>query len=281
MAAILTSTADMKMVIKIGDRLLGEAAALDKCGAAFCELIRDGHRVIVVHGGYSALNTVGTPSTEAAAGFAQAGYSDCSLGVTFIAGAVNKNVVQCFDRRGLKAIGMGGGDCGILKLRGRNGARPGSTPVEIAHVDITWLDALCNLGITPVVASVGLTPQRQYCFTDPDTLASVFASQWKAHSLIFLTDIAGVRDANGSVIRWLDLRQASDLMHNSDETGGIRSKLRASQCALRSGVERVRIIPFMDAELLADFYVSRIDSGTEIFEGPSLAETVANGHFGW
>jgi acetylglutamate kinase len=256
------------MVIKIGDRLLGDTAALDKCGSAFVELIRDGHQVIAVHGGRTALNAVMTPHTAEAPNHEQPCSSGCSMGVTFIAGAVNKNVVERFDRRGLKAIGMCGGDCGIFKLRGRNGTPLGSmSTVEIAHVDSTWLDALCNLGITPVVASVGLTPERQYCFADPDALASTFAARWNANALIFLTDIAGVKDANGSVIRWLDLQQVPELIHGTEETDGIRSKLRASQCALKSGVKRVRIIPFMDAELLANFYVSRIDSGTEIFEG--------------
>lgn len=270
----------MKMVIKIGDGLLGDTVALNKCASAFVELTKDGHRLVAVHGGYTALNAAMTPRTYEASARGKLGGSDCSLEAALIAGAANKNVVAHFDRRGLKALGMCGEDCGIFKLRGRNGAPQGFfSPVEIAQVDLTWLNALCNLGITPVVASVGLTPERQYCFTDPDTLASIIASRWEAHALIFLTDIAGVKDANGSVIRWLDIREVPELIHSTAETDGIRSKLRASECALRSGVRRVRIIPFMDAELLANFYVSRIDSGTEIFEGSSIPE-IAHRAFG-
>jgi acetylglutamate kinase len=269
----------MKMVINIGDRLLDDPVALDKCASAFVELTKNGHRLVAVHGGYTALSAAVTTPLPAQA--AQLGGSNCSLGLALIAGVANKNIIEHFDRRGLKAIGMCGGDCGIFKLRAGNGASSGSTrTAEIAHVDSTWLDALCNLGITLVVASVGLTPQRQYCFADADMLASIFASQWKAHALIFLTDIAGVKGANGSVIRWLDLQQVPELIHDPDETNGIRSKLRASECALRSGVQRVRIIPFTDAELLVNFYVSRIDSGTEIFEGPSMANETYSGFDG-
>ncbi len=256
------------MVIKLGDRLLGDPAALNKCASVFEQLARDGHQLLAVHGGYAALNSMITPPTADAA---QVNGPDGRLGVALIAGAANKNVVEHFDRLGLKAIGMCGGDCGIFKLRGKNGTPPGAiTTVEVAHVDLTWLDALCNLGITPVVASVGLTPDRQYCFANADALASIFASRWKAHALIFLTDVTGVKDANGSVIRWLDLQQVPELIYNTGQPEGIRSKLQASQCALRAGVKRVRIIPFIDIEQLANFYVSRIDSGTEIFEGPSL-----------
>lgn len=259
------------MVIQIGDRLLGDTLALNKCGCAFAQLTKDGHRLVTVHGGHSALNGLMAPLT-AASPQERLGGSDCDLGVALIAGAANKNVVERFDRGGLKALGMCGGDCGIFKLRGKNGApRESTCPIEIAQIDSQWLDALCSLGITPVVASVGLTLDRHYCFTDPDKLASMLASEWKAHALIFLTDTAGVTDANGNVIRWLDLRQARTLRHN-DESDGIRSKICAAECALRAGVRRVRIFPFADAELLANFYVSRIDSGTEIFEGSSMPE---------
>jgi acetylglutamate kinase len=263
----------MKMVIQIGDRLLSDGTALSKFASSLVQLANDGHQLVAVHGGHNVLNGAMTSLTAGDPTHGKLGGSDCNLGVALIAGVANKNIVERFDRRGLKALGMCGGDCGIVKLRGRNGAPPGfNGPIEIAQVDTTWLDALCNLGITPVVASVGLTLERQYCFTDPDALASRVASQWKAHALIFLTDMAGVKDASGSVIRWLDLQQVPELIQSADETGSIRSKLRASECALRCGVKRVRIIPFTDAELLANFYVSRIDSGTEIFEGSSTPE---------
>jgi acetylglutamate kinase len=263
----------MKMVVQIGDRLLGDSAALKKCASALVQLANDGHRLVAVHGGHNALNGAITSLTANDSMHPKLGGSDCNLGIALIAGAANKNIVERFDRSGLKALGMCGGDCGIVKLRGRNGSPPGfNGPVEIAQVDSTWLDALCNIGITPVVASVGLTLERQYCFTDPDALASRVASQWKAHALIFLTDMAGVKDSSGSVIRWLDLRQMPELIQSADDAGSIRSKLRASECALRYGVKRVRIIPFTDAELLANFYVSRIDSGTEIFESFSMTQ---------
>lgn len=263
----------MKMVIQIGDRMLGDTGALNNLASAFVQLTKDGHRLIAVHGGHTALKSLVPSLTTAASTRENLGGSDCDVGVALIAGAANKNVVERFDRRGLKAIGMCGGDCGIFKLRGKNGAPPGSiSPIELAQVDPTWLDALCNLGITPVLASVGLTLDRHYCFTDPDRLASTVASQWKADALIYLSDIAGVKDANGNVIRWLDLRQAPGLLCGADGTDGVRSKLLAAECALRFGVKRVRIIPFTDVELLANFYVSRIDSGTEIFEGSSTHE---------
>jgi acetylglutamate kinase len=265
----------MKMVIKLGDRLLSDTAALNKCASAFEKLALDGHQLLAVHGGYAALRNMTAPPTADAA---PVNGCDGRLGVALIAGAANKNVVEHFDRRGLKAIGMCGGDCGIFKLRGKNGAPRGAiTTVEIAHVDLTSLDALCNLGITPVVASVGLTPDRQYCFANADALASLFASRWKAHALIFLTDVTGVKDENGSVIRWLELRQVPELINGTGQSEGICSKLRAAQCALRAGVKRVRIIPFIDTELLANFYVSRIDSGTEIFEGPSMTTMTYRG----
>jgi acetylglutamate kinase len=236
---------------------------------------------VVVHGGYTEQSATMATLWSGACNSTELGSSDRDLELALIAGAVNKNVVEHFDRRGLKAMGMCGADCGIFKLRvSGNGLAAGPMRTgEIVYVDAAWFDALCNLGATPVVASLGLTLERQYCFTDPDMLASVFASRWNAHSLIFLTDIEGVRDANGRVIRWLDLQQVPELILRAGESDGIRSKLRACQRALLSGVKRVRIIPFIDGELLANFYVSRIDSGTEIFGAsiPEIAQRFSSG----
>lgn len=263
----------MKIVIKIGDRLPGDAAALDKCASAFAELTKNGHQLVAVHGCRTVPDPVAPPAAEASRHETR-DRSDFGTEAVLIAGAVNKIVIERFERRGLRAIGMCGSDCGIFHLRSsRNGVHHASACTHgIARVDPAWLDALCNLGITPVIAGVGLTPEREYRFTDPDMLASVLASRWNAHALIFLSSIAGVKDVNGNVMRWLDLRQVQELVQLIGENEGIWSKLQAARHALQSGVRRVRILPFIDAELLADFYVSRIDSGTEIFEGSPVAE---------
>jgi acetylglutamate kinase len=95
-------------------------------------------------------------------------------------------------------------------------------------------------------------------------MAAACASACQANALIFLTDVAGVKAADGSVMRWLNTTDIPALVKGSVVGGGMLPKLQACQDALRSGVGRVRILPASEAEVLPGFYQGRIESGTEV-----------------
>jgi acetylglutamate kinase len=82
--------------------------------------------------------------------------------------------------------------------------------------------------------------------------------------LIFLTDVPGVKDATGSVMPWLSTKQAAELAANSIISGGMLPKLRACGLALKQGVGRVRILPATEVEMLPQFYLTKLSSGTEV-----------------
>ena len=45
----------------------------------------------------------------------------------------------------------------------------------------------------------------EYYNVNADQMASAFAVACGAHALVYLTDVAGVKDADGTVLRWLDV----------------------------------------------------------------------------
>jgi acetylglutamate kinase len=73
-----------------------------------------------------------------------------------------------------------------------------------------------------------------------------------------------VKNADGLVMRWLDLDTAADLTQKSVIHGGMLPKLDACRSALLHGVNRVRILPATQVEVLPEFYFSKIESGTEV-----------------
>jgi acetylglutamate kinase len=86
----------------------------------------------------------------------------------------------------------------------------------------------------------------------------------RANALIFLTDVPGVKDADGLVIRWLNLGTAAELTQKEIIRGGMLPKLDACRNALLHGVNRVRILPASEVEALPEFYFTKIESGTEV-----------------
>jgi acetylglutamate kinase len=95
-------------------------------------------------------------------------------------------------------------------------------------------------------------------------MAAACAVGCQASALIFLTDVAGVKDADGSVIPWLDLSQVAALVQTSVVHGGMLPKLEACRHALNKGVGRVRILPAAEAEVLPQFYFAKLQLGTEV-----------------
>jgi acetylglutamate kinase len=135
---------------------------------------------------------------------------------------------------------------------------------EICSVDPRWIETIWQQSCIPVISSVALGSDGQYYNINADQMASACAVACHANALIFLTDVAGVKDADGLVIRWLNLGMAAALTQKAVIAGGMLPKLQACKDALLRGVNRVRILPAAEVEALPEFYFAKIESGTEV-----------------
>jgi len=97
-----------------------------------------------------------------------------------------------------------------------------------------------------------------------DQMAAACAIACQADALIFLTDVAGVKQADGSVMPRLDTKQVAGLIDESIVSGGMMPKLEACTQALKCGVGRVRILPAAQVEFLPLFYFAKLECGTEV-----------------
>jgi acetylglutamate kinase len=116
----------------------------------------------------------------------------------------------------------------------------------------------------PVISSVALGFDGEYYNVNADEMAAACAMTCHADVLVFLTDVPGVRGADGEVIRWLTLKQIPELTRSAVVSGGMLPKLGACREALLGGVQRVRIFPADMAALLPDLCSARTPQGTEV-----------------
>jgi acetylglutamate kinase len=135
---------------------------------------------------------------------------------------------------------------------------------EICFAEPFWIEALWQQGGIPVLASLALGADGEYYNVNADEMAAACAAACHANALIFLTDVPGVKDASGTVIPWLSTKQAQDLAAGSIVSGGMLPKLAACTQALKQGVGRVRILPAAEAEALPQFYLTKLNCGTEV-----------------
>jgi len=257
----------LKLVVKIGGRAIEDPQLLKKCARAVADLAEEGHSVAVVHGGGAAL-------TRTLAQLGKKSHFIDGLRVTdpetrdialmVLAGRVNKQLVAAITAERQAAIGLCGGD-GMAFLARKKGGGPDLGFVgEIASVDPRWINAIWSHGGIPVMSSIALGSDGEYYNVNADQMASSCAAGCNADALIFLTDVAGVKGADGAVMRWLSLQQIPALVKEAVICGGMLPKLEACESALRHGVNRVRILPADHADALPEFYYSKIDCGTEV-----------------
>jgi len=258
----------MTIVIKIGGAALENAAILRKCARAIAELAQDGHHVAVVHGGGGALTRVlkqlGKES-QFVAGLRVTDAETRDVALMVLGGLVNKKLVAAIQAAGMPAIGFCGGEGMTFRARRKQvQGRDLGFVGEICFAEPCWIEALWQQGGIPVLASLALGADGEYYNVNADEMAAACAAACHANALIFLTDVPGVKDAQGTVIPWLSTSRAEDLAANSIIAGGMLPKLEACKKALKQGVGRVRILPATEAEALPQFYFAKLDCGTEV-----------------
>jgi acetylglutamate kinase len=260
--------AELKVVVKIGGAALDDESVLRKCAHAIVQLAGDGHHIAVVHGGGGALTRtlqrMGKES-EFVNGLRVTDAETRDMALMVLAGMVNKKLVAAIGAAGKSAIGLCGGDGNSFRARKKqtDGCDLGFVG-EICAVEPRWIETIWGQGGIPVIASLAVSAVGEYYNVNADEMAAACAVACQASALIFLTDVAGVKGADGAVIRWLDLSQVATLVATSVVQGGMLPKLEACRHALSKGVGRVRILPASEAAVLPEFYFSKLQVGTEV-----------------
>ncbi len=258
----------MRIVVKIGGAALESHNTLQCCAHAVRELGAAGHQVAVVHGGGAALTrtlaALGKKS-DFVNGLRITDSETRDVALMVLAGRVNKALVAALGAVGQPAVGMCGGDGMAFRARKKpvNGCDLGFVG-EISAVEPRWIEAIWANGAVPVISSLALGTDGEYYNINADQMAAACAIGCKANALVFLTDVPGVKGADGAVIRWLTIRQIPQLREAAVISGGMLPKLEACQQALQRGVGRVRILPAAEAGVLPQFYFSKIEAGTEV-----------------
>ena len=192
----------MKYVVKLGGAGLETPALLDGCTRAITDLVRDGHQVAVVHGGgmqlTRMLQTLGKKS-EFIDGLRVTDAETRNIALMVFAGKVNKGLVAALGALGQPAMGMTGGDGLLFRARKKHTAPDLGFVGEIVSSDPRWLEAIWKLNGVPVISSIALGFDGEYYNINADEMAAACAVACHADALVFLTDVPGVKGANGEV----------------------------------------------------------------------------------
>lgn len=240
----------MKLVVKIGGQAQEDPVVRRQVAAQIAELAAQGHRVTVVHGGgkilTQTLDRLGLP-TEFHNGLRVTDAATRDVALMVLAGIVNKRWVAELDTVGQPALGLCGGDAGLVKVR-RHKARAGGKSKDLGFVgrperiNTAILETAFRGGLIPVVASVALGPGGEYFNINADDLAAALASALKADRLFYLTESGGVWDAEKRLMPLVKVSEISSLIHSGVVKNGMIPKLRSCARTVASGVREIDIL---------------------------------------
>src|SRR5277367_2919746 len=257
----------MKYVVKLGGAGLESPELLAGCTRAIVDLVRDGNQVAVVHGGgvqlTRTLKALGKQS-EFIDGLRVTDAETRDVALMVFAGRVNKGLVAALGALGQPAVGLSGGDGLMFRARKKRTEPDLGFVGEIAASDPRWIEAIWQLNGVPVICSMALGFDGEDYNINADEMAAACAIACHAGALVFLTDVPGVKGANGEVLRWLSIDQIAEMAKSAVISGGMLPKLGACREALLNGVKRVRILPADAAGSLPDLCSSRVVFGTEV-----------------
>jgi len=156
-----------------------------------------------------------------------------------LGGSVNREIVELIQRGGGQAIGLTGNDGRMLLVRRREElGRVG----EVVAVDPAPIKAASEAGFIPVIAPIGVDAHGTTHNVNADEAAGAIARALQAEKFILLTDVEGVRDADGRLIGQLSEDDAKKLVAEATIQGGMIPKIECCLDALRGGVARAHIV---------------------------------------
>ncbi|KJF16581.1 acetylglutamate kinase [Acidithrix ferrooxidans] len=236
-------------VIKYGGNAISdsdEKDALVSFAKDVVTLSSVGIRVVVVHGGGpqigEMLGRLGIAS-QFVGGLRVTDSATLEVARMVLLGKINPEIVGAINQLAPVAVGLSGGDAGLINVSAAGGDLGFVGQVE--SVDPQLLLKLLNEGLIPVVATVALDDSGQAYNINADTVAGAIAGALRAEKLIYLTNVEGIYSNYpdlSSLIRRTDSVELAKLLGSPSIADGMIPKLKSCLGALEVGVGSAHIL---------------------------------------
>ncbi len=170
-----------------------------------------------------------------------------------LCGSINKQIVTMINEVGGSAIGLSGKDGGLIRAEKlRRTRRVTDSNIEKildlgfvgepTRINPHLLESFEESDIIPVIAPIGVGPKGETFNINADTAAGAIAVAAGATRFLLLTDVPGVMDKEGNVIKELTTREARRLIDDGTIHGGMIPKVETCLQAVENDVDAAVII---------------------------------------
>ena len=170
-----------------------------------------------------------------------------------MAGAINKQVSAAINEAGGLAIGLSGKDGNLIRASKiqRTKRDPNSNIEKVLdlgfvgepdQINVHVLEVFKKSDMIPVIAPIGLGPKGETFNINADTAAGAIAAAIGSKRLLLLTDVAGVLDADDTLIEKINSKETYKLIDDGVISGGMIPKATTCLQAVEKGVDAAVII---------------------------------------
>ncbi|AJE45406.1 acetylglutamate kinase [Celeribacter indicus] len=231
------------VVIKLGGHAMGSDEAMESFARDVVLMQQVGVKPVIVHGGGPMINRLLAElniKSDFVNGKRVTDKATVEVVEMVLSGLVNKRIVQAINGQGGRAVGISGKDANLMICEQTH---PDlgfvGTPVQM---DPSIIQELGDENLIPVIAPVGAGRNGETFNVNGDTAAGAIAGALKADRLLLLTDVSGVKGADGAVLTSLNSAQIKQLTDEGVIAGGMIPKTETALDALAAGVRAVVIL---------------------------------------
>ena len=170
-----------------------------------------------------------------------------------LVGKVNKEIVKLINSHEGNAVGLSGKDGNLIvaeKIDFKRYLSEVKAPEiidlgfvgKVKKVNPDIITKLIESKFIPVIAPVGIGEDFEAYNINADLVAGEMAAALKAEKLMMLTDVEGIKNKKGNLIKSIARGNLSELIENGTISGGMIPKVKACEVALTGGVKKAHII---------------------------------------
>ena len=248
------------VVIKYGGKAMTDQALKDGFALDVVLMKYVGLDPVIVHGGGpqidQMLERLGLPA-KFRQGVRVTDGATMDVVEMVLGGKINKEIVSLLNRHGARAVGLTGKDGSLLQCRpltAKGWAEKLNAEAErledeelglvgeVHTVNPQLLLKLQQEQFIPVIAPIGTDRSGNTFNINADLAAGAIAAALKAEKLLMLTDVKGIRDANGRHVSTLSRKDMQRMVKKGTISEGMLPKIYACLTALDGGVRKAHVI---------------------------------------
>lgn len=228
---------DATVVIKLGGHAMGSDEAMAEFASDVVLMRQVGVNPVIVHGGGPMINKMLARldiQSNFVGGKRVTDEATMEVVEMVLSGLVNARIVQAITAQGGRAVGVSGKDSGLIMCEAEDPAL--GLVGKPTQVNPRLLLDLAEKELIPVIAPLGMGREGETYNINGDTAAGAIASALKADRLLLLTDVSGVKGADGALLTDLTAAQIQQMTAEGVIEGGMIPKTQTALDALAAGV---------------------------------------------